>query len=174
MVKSERWINMANGGKEFYQRIGVVFSEQHKNNLRKPKTSTKKWTESRKEKFRRPKTQEHADNIKRSFTEEVKTAIAQRVSQSIWIHNGLESKRIHRDDIILDGWFKGRHRVGTKGQKRSLDFCEKIREKRKYQIMKSGWFWVNNGIQNQRCYTNIPEGFKRGLIHGKSAQNKRK
>lgn len=182
VIKNERWLNKGTGkaippmfGANHWC-FGRGFSEKHLKNLRKPKSTTTnmKHTKSQIERMRKPKSEETKQKMKDSFTEERKLSISQKFSKLIWITDGENNIRISKDSPIPEGWKRGRPSKNCgKGSKRTREQIEKIKEKRKMQIMKKGWFWITDGAQNQRFYEAelVPKGWHRGVT--KNANKKR-
>jgi hypothetical protein len=74
---------------------------------------------------------------------------------SIWITNGITQKRIHKTEIIPNGWNKGR-----------LDKEMYIKSMSIVGLKSKDTIWITDGLKNKKINKNdnIPDGWKKGFL----------
>lgn len=170
VMGNDRWLNKGTGkaiplmrGSDHWA-YGVGFSEHHCKALKKPKLTSVNMKGPKSDAHRIALQKKHAKSQKVISAHQVLT---DQLKNSIWITDGNETKRVQKDSLIPNGWRRGRHQNGHEGGPASQKQKDHLKLIRQNQIMQKGWFWITDGINNQRCFGVIPDNFKKGMTRGK-------
>ena len=98
------------GNKKFIEKLRddpnffIAFSKKASNGMRK------KWAEGKIKPFNWSGKKHDPETIEKIKETKRETGVGSENSQygSMWITNGIENKKIKKEDIIPDGWYKGR------------------------------------------------------------------
>jgi len=114
-------------------KLGVFYDEERKENIRNSqKNRWKNLSEQEKKDWVNKVNNANKDTLRKPMSDKVKNEIKKRFTNSIYITNGIDNRRIMKNDIIPLGWTKGR----VTKTPRSKKTIEKQRESIKKTLAK--------------------------------------
>ena len=144
-----------------------------------------KISKKRKEYFNNPKNRQRTSEATKNSWKNPNRHIQQSktMKDRIYITNGEKTKTIFKDELIPNGWYKGRH-YNTGSDKGEIYITDGTNNKRipnnnkipkgwrkgKSKSSTKGTIWITDGTKNKMIQkdTPIPEGWMHGMIKNKS------